>query len=145
MRTSTTRTTIENGPDEAPGLGETRVRPPEQPRAGEPPAVALSKRGAAPAAQEAPTDYGGRPIQRLNEDWAVSDDGQLQWLLLRAGGETWRPRRYHVERDALLRSIRELCGPVDAAAVEAIGGWPALYRSGAGNAPIPVNWTDSRE
>jgi hypothetical protein len=51
----------------------------------------------------------------LNPHWAVGDDGALQWLLLRRAGLDWHPRRFHIERDALLHSIRELCGMVDMA------------------------------
>jgi hypothetical protein len=58
----------------------------------------------------------------LNSHWAVGDDGALQWLLLRRAGNNWHPRRFHVERDALLRSICELCGAVDAAAIATIRG-----------------------
>jgi hypothetical protein len=45
----------------------------------------------------------------------------------RRAGNNWHPRRFHVERDALSRSICELCGAVDAA-VTTICGSPALYR-----------------
>jgi hypothetical protein len=76
-----------------------------------------------------PTDYRGRPVLILNADWAVGDDGALQWLLLRRAGRDWHPRRFHVQRDALLRSIRELCGGADPGVVETIGDWSALYRS----------------
>jgi hypothetical protein len=75
-----------------------------------------------------PTDYRGRPVLKLNPHWAVGDDGALQWFLLRRAGNDWHPRRYHTERDALLRSICELCGAVDAAVVGTIRGWPELYR-----------------
>ena len=76
-----------------------------------------------------PTDYRGRPVQALNSDWAVGDDRALQWLLLRRAGDEWHPRRFHVERDALLRSIRELCDPVDPVAVDTVRTWSALWRA----------------
>jgi hypothetical protein len=82
-----------------------------------------------------PTAYAGRPILRLNKGWSVGDDAALQWFLLRASGKAWVPRRYHVERDALLRSIRELCGPVDPAALETIRRWPPKYRPDFAAAP----------
>jgi hypothetical protein len=81
--------------------------------------------------QSMPTNYRGRPVVKLNLHWAVSDGGALQWLLLRRAGDDWHPRRFHVESDALLRSIRERCGTVDAAAIATIRGWPALYRPDA--------------
>jgi hypothetical protein len=77
-----------------------------------------------------PTEYWGRPALRLNSCWAVSDDGSLQWLLLRRAGGNWHPRRFHVERDALLRTIHELCRAVHPVAVNTIRGWPLRYRSG---------------
>jgi hypothetical protein len=86
---------------------------------------------AASARQPMPTAYRGRPVLVLNSHWAVGDDGALQWLLLRRAGNNWHPRRFHVERDALLGSICELCGAVDAAVVTTICGWPALYRPDA--------------
>jgi len=86
---------------------------------------------AAGADHPMPTDYRGRPVVKLNSHWAVGDDGALQWFLLRRAGDDWHPRRYHAERNALLRSICELCGAIDAAAVTAIRAWPALYQPDA--------------
>ena len=39
----------------------------------------------------------------------------------------WGGRRFHVERDPLLRSIAELCGP---GAIETIRAWPPAYCPG---------------
>jgi hypothetical protein len=86
---------------------------------------------AAGARQPMPADYRGRPAVALNSHWAVGDDGALQWFLLRRAGRNWHPRRFHIERGALLRSIRELCGRVDMAVVETIRTWTALYRADA--------------
>jgi hypothetical protein len=93
--------------------------------------AAPGKSYAAGARQPAPADYCGRPVLLLNSDWAVGDDSALQWFLHRRAGEGWHPRRFHVERDALLRSICELCGTADAAVVATIRGWPTLYRPDA--------------
>lgn len=64
----------------------------------------------------------------LNARWRVRDDGRLQWHLeyVKPNGK-WIGRRFHVERDPLLRSIRELCGEVDQAAIATVEGWPRLY------------------
>ena len=48
----------------------------------------------------------------------------------------WGGRRFHVERDPLLRSIRELCGEVDPPAIEAIKGWPARDRPNFSAQPV---------
>jgi hypothetical protein len=45
-------------------------------------------------------------------------------------GKNWIGRRFHGERDQLLRSIRELCGAVDPATVETIRSWLSRYRPG---------------
>jgi hypothetical protein len=72
----------------------------------------------------------------LNAGWRVRDDGELQWILERRCSKPdkpamWTGRRYHGERDSLLRSISELCGPVDVGVVETIKGWPDRYPSPA--------------
>ena len=90
-----------------------------------------------------PTDYRGRPVVKLNSHWAVGDDGALQRFLLRRAGLDWHPRRFHVERDALLSSIRELCGSVDPGAVETIGSWPVLYQPDALAVPTTRGAPDS--
>jgi hypothetical protein len=77
-----------------------------------------------------PPDYRSRPVLVLNSHWAVGDDGVLQWLLLRRAGRDWHPRRFHVQRDALVRSIRELCRGVDPGVIETLGAWSALYQPG---------------
>jgi hypothetical protein len=69
----------------------------------------------------------------LNARWRVAHDARLQWILQYRYGKAataWRGRRFHVERDPLLRTIRELCGPVDPAAVGMIKAWPARYDPG---------------
>jgi hypothetical protein len=71
-------------------------------------------------------------LLQLNVGWRLAHDGSLQWILLRRMSKLGKPakwggRRFHVERDPLLRSIAELCGPVDASAVETIWGWPPRY------------------
>ena len=78
-----------------------------------------------------PISYRGRAVLRLNAVWAVSDDGKVQWFLLRRAGANWHPRRYHVERESLLRSIAELCGSVDSTAAKTIRAWPLLHCSRA--------------
>ncbi len=74
--------------------------------------------------------HGDVPKLQLNDRWRIADDGRLQWILQYRYGEdaaAWRGRRFHVERDALLRSIRELCGAVDPAATAAVAIWPAMH------------------
>jgi hypothetical protein len=71
-------------------------------------------------------------VVALNAGWRVRDDGELQWILERRCSKPdkpamWTGRRYHGERDSLLRSISELCGPVDVGVVETIKGWPDCY------------------
>ncbi len=75
---------------------------------------------------------GDRLLLQLNDGWRLAHDGHLQWILQRRNSRpekpaTWTGRRFHVERDALLRSIAELCGAVDPQAVETIRGWPDCY------------------
>ena len=75
---------------------------------------------------------GDRLLLQLNDGWRLVHDGSLQWTLQRRHSTPrktakWSGRRFHVERDPLLRSIAELCGPVDASAVETIKGWPPRY------------------
>lgn len=68
------------------------------------------------------------PILALNDRWRVASDGALQWIIEhRVGPTRWQQQRYHGERDALLCSIRELCGAVDASALTTIGGWPPRH------------------
>jgi hypothetical protein len=64
----------------------------------------------------------------LNAAWRVRADRGVQWLLEhRKPGQPWRGRRSHVDRDSLLRSIREVCGEVDEAAVAIIAGFTRFY------------------
>jgi len=67
-------------------------------------------------------------LLRLNNRWRVAHDGELQWILqTRDGKRTWKSRRFHIERDWLLASIREVCGEVDASALAVIRSWPPRY------------------
>ena len=75
-------------------------------------------------------------VVRLNANWRVRDDGALQWLLELQHGEPgkaekWCGRRFHVDRDVLLRSIAELCGPVAPSALAVIIALPKFYCAGA--------------
>ena len=97
------------------------------------------------APQHTPNEAGDRPILELNDGWRVAHDGALQWILQRSSvkrGTTirrWQGRRFHAERDSLLRSIAELCGAVDPSAVETIKGWQPRYRPDlSGQAAIPT-------
>ena len=70
-------------------------------------------------------EKGDRFLLQLNEGWRLAQDSSLQWILQRRMSKfgkpvKWGGRRFHVERDPLLRSIAELCGPVDASADETI-------------------------
>jgi len=61
-------------------------------------------------------------IVTLNGRWRVTND-PLQWILevrrgrSRAKASGWSGRRFHRQRTALMRSIRELCGEVDPTAL----------------------------
>jgi hypothetical protein len=60
----------------------------------------------------------------------VDGSDRLQWRLeLALATGPWKARKFHVERDWLLTSIRELCGPVDPEALAVIAGWPAIHPS----------------
>ena len=79
-----------------------------------------------------PLEKGDRFLLQLNEGWRLAHDGSLQWILQQRMSKLGKPakwggRRFHVERDPLLRPIAELCGPVDASAVETIRAWPPRY------------------
>jgi hypothetical protein len=83
--------------------------------------------------EAAASENGDRQLLRLNDGWRLAHDGSLQWILQRRMSKPGKPakwggRRFHVERDPLLRSIRELCGDVDQSAAETIMGWPRRYR-----------------
>lgn len=71
-------------------------------------------------------------IARLNSRWRVTDDG-IQWILeVRRGHKTvkrsgWTGRRYHRQRTPLIRSIGELCEPIDADALAIIQALPDCY------------------
>jgi hypothetical protein len=70
---------------------------------------------------------GDIPLLSVNDRWRVAHDQRLQWILQVRRGRQWHGRRFHVERDALLRSIRELCGPAAPATLAIIARWPRLY------------------
>jgi hypothetical protein len=65
----------------------------------------------------------------LTNRWRVTDD-PIQWILeVRKGGKRqkasgWRGRSFCRSRTSLQRCIRELCGAVDAAALDIIDGLP---------------------
>lgn len=68
------------------------------------------------------------PIQ-LNDRWRVSWD-DLQWVLehcVSVKSGRWQDRRFHQQRDWLLKSIKELCGPVDPEAQAAIQRFPGWH------------------
>ena len=96
-------------------------------------------------------------VTPLNDRWRVIGD-PLQWLLqYRAGnisdsGESqtrkaWQGRRYCRTRDALIRDIGELCGPVDPSALAVIEALPDRHvdrdRSRAAMG-APIRFTNSR-
>src|SRR4029450_5580101 len=87
------------------------------------------------ATQHTFNEAGGRPILQLNDGWRIAHDGALQWVLQRSSvnrstsARRWQGRRFHVERDPLLRSVSELCGSVDQSAVDTIKLWPPRYRA----------------
>jgi hypothetical protein len=47
------------------------------------------------------------PLLRLDDRWRVAHDGRLQWVLQHRKGDNWYGRRFHSERDPLLRSVAE--------------------------------------
>ncbi len=68
----------------------------------------------------------------LNSRWRVTED-RLQWVLeykaRRPNSRTcgWEGRRFCMSRRCLLDSIREKCGPVNAAALAEVEGWPKIH------------------
>jgi hypothetical protein len=72
-------------------------------------------------------------IARLNDRWRVVDD-PIQWILQyrrnKHGSsaedveDVWGGRRFFRTRTALLRDVRELCGPVDPSALRIIASLP---------------------
>jgi hypothetical protein len=73
----------------------------------------------------------------INARWRVIYDGQRQWILQSREGRGWRDRRFHVERDPLLRSIHELCWPIDTPGVRAVEALPFRYPRGLNRAAAP--------
>jgi hypothetical protein len=83
--------------------------------------------------QETAETY-ARVVARLNADWRVAECGDgIQWLLQRRtradspAGARWVAERYHLDRDALLGSIRALCGPVRPVGLEAVAALSARF------------------
>ena len=77
---------------------------------------------------------------QLNDRWRVVDD-PIQWILERRKRNPgkrstgYEGERFHRKRRFLMQSIRELCGPVDPAALAEIETWPELHpdrETGAG-------------
>jgi hypothetical protein len=68
----------------------------------------------------------------LGADWRVVDDG-LQYILQRRKGRArlratgWMGRSFCRTREALLRCIREYCGPVDADALQQVRALPEWH------------------
>lgn len=63
----------------------------------------------------------------LNDKWRVTWDS-LQWILEnRSRKERWEGRRFHQQREWLVRSIRELCGPVEPDAMAALQRLPEWH------------------
>lgn len=71
-------------------------------------------------------------IARLNGRWLLADDG-IQWILAvrrglkGAAGTKWSGRRFHRCRTSLIRSIGELCVPVDPGAMAIVRTLPDRY------------------
>jgi len=67
-------------------------------------------------------------IVQLNDRWRVNGTDGMQWQLeQRAAQGRWRPKKFHAERDCLLKSIRRMCGEASPAAIARIRLWPAIY------------------
>jgi len=68
----------------------------------------------------------------LNDRWRLKDD-PLQWILqVRKGGirskaSGWVGKAFCSTRTALLRNIRDLCGPVDPDALRVLNGLPKAH------------------
>ena len=87
----------------------------------------LELRSASPASpsRAAETTAAAFPI-RLNDRWRVTVD-PLQWRLEHLSRSRWDGSAYCVTRDALLRNIRERCGPVSADALGLIESLPPFH------------------
>jgi hypothetical protein len=62
----------------------------------------------------------------VNASWRVEFDS-LQWILARRQGAKWNPSAYCCTREALLRNIRERCGPVHPDALARVRALPAWH------------------
>ena len=81
----------------------------------------------------------------LNDNWRVTDDGSLQWIIQRRAGnkvrvskagstcEPWDARFFFDRRAHLISCIGEHCGKVSASALAAVGELPARYDEELGN------------
>ena len=73
-----------------------------------------------------------RLLIQLNDDWRVVDD-DLQYILQRRKGKArskatgWRGRSFCRTREALLRCIREYCGPVSESALQQVQALPEWH------------------
>lgn len=94
--------------------------------------------------QEAPAQVESKPphlllahpskrlLIQLNPQWRVVDDA-LQFILQKRKGNSrskasgWRSRSFCRTRDALLRCIREYCGPVDEMAIDQVRALPEWH------------------
>jgi hypothetical protein len=71
-------------------------------------------------------------IAALSKRWRVVDD-PLQWILERRSTESgtkstgWRARSFCMSRAALLRCIREHCGPVDVDSLAVVTRLPEFH------------------
>jgi hypothetical protein len=94
------------------------------------------KHQATPASRRTSTSGLAHPSDRLliqvNADWRVIDE-DLQYILQRRKGKArskasgWSGQSYCRTRQALLRSIREYCGPVSEAALHLVMELPAWH------------------
>ncbi len=81
---------------------------------------------------ERPAHPSNQLIAQFNATWRVVDD-PLQWILQRKKGRPrkkhsgWRNRSFCRTRDALLRRIREYCGPVDEDALQQVRALPEWH------------------
>ena len=70
----------------------------------------------------------------MNARWRVTDDLR-QWIVeVRKGQQRdkasgWAGRRFHLQRTALIRSVQELCAPLEPEALEALRSLPAQHPS----------------
>jgi len=82
-------------------------------------------------------------VAKLNTSWRIiaCRDG-IQWILQRLAGKRhgqprWEGKRYCRTRKALMRSVHDLCGPVDATAVAILERLPEWIKGKAARAIKP--------